>query len=140
MGVDLGDLTIKHKASVADFSGKPIAIDGMNMLYQFLASIRQEDGTPLKDFKGRVTGHLSGLFYRTAKLASEGLKPVYVFDGEPPKFKEKEIERRREVKKEAALKFMLETDRPVTPEEIDTYLDEIGVELLDQALDEATSQ
>jgi len=110
MGVDLGDLTIKHKASVADFSGKPIAIDGMNMLYQFLASIRQEDGTPLKDFKGRVTGHLSGLFYRTAKLASEGLKPVYVFDGKPPKFKEKEVERRREVKKEAALKWKKAVD------------------------------
>jgi flap endonuclease-1 len=105
MGVDLGDLAIKHRASIADFSGKPIAIDGMNMLYQFLASIRQEDGTPLKDFKGNVTGHLSGLFYRTAKLASEGLKPVYVFDGKPPKFKEKELEGRRGAKKEAALKW-----------------------------------
>jgi len=105
MGVDLGDLSIKHKASVADFSGKPIAIDAMNMLYQFLASIRQEDGTPLKDFKGRITGHLSGLFYRTAKLASGGIKPVYVFDGKPPTFKEKEIEERRKVKKEAELKW-----------------------------------
>ena len=43
-----------------------------------------------------------------------------------------------ELEKKAALKFMLEADRPVTPEEIDTYLDEIGGELLDQALDEAT--
>lgn len=105
MGVDLGDLAIKHKAGIADFAGKPIAIDAMNMLYQFLASIRQEDGTPLKDFKGRVTGHLSGLFYRTAKLASSGIKPVYVFDGKPPKFKEKEIEARREIKKEAEFKW-----------------------------------
>ncbi len=105
MGVNLGDLAIKHKAAIADFSGKPIAIDAMNMLYQFLASIRQEDGTPLKDFKGRVTGHLSGLFYRTAKLVSGGLKPIYVFDGKPPRFKEKEIEARNKVKKEAELKW-----------------------------------
>ena len=105
MGVDLGDLSIKHKAAIIDFSGKPIAIDAMNMLYQFLASIRQEDGTPLKDFKGRITGHLSGLFYRTSKLVSGGVKPVYVFDGKPPKFKEKEIEERRRVKREAELKW-----------------------------------
>lgn len=105
MGVDLGDLAIKHKAAIPDFSGKPIAIDAMNMLYQFLASIRQEDGTPLKDFKGNVTGHLSGLFYRTSKLASAGLKPVYVFDGKPPKFKEEEVERRKGVKMEAELKW-----------------------------------
>lgn len=105
MGVDLGDLAIKHKAQLEDFAGKPIAIDAMNMLYQFLASIRQEDGTPLKDLEGRVTGHLSGLFYRSAKLVSSGVKPVYVFDGKPPKFKEKEIEERQRVKREAELKW-----------------------------------
>jgi flap endonuclease-1 len=105
MGVDLGDLAIKHKAQLSDFAGKPIAIDAMNMLYQFLASIRQEDGTPLKDLEGRVTGHLSGLFYRSAKLVSSGVKPVYVFDGKPPKFKEKEIAARQRVKKEAELKW-----------------------------------
>lgn len=105
MGVDLGDLAIKHKAQLEDFAGKPVAIDAMNMLYQFLASIRQEDGTPLKDLQGRVTGHLSGLFYRSAKLVSAGVKPVYVFDGKPPKFKEKEIEERQRVKREAELKW-----------------------------------
>ncbi len=105
LGVDLGDLAVKHKLSIEELSGKPIAIDAMNMLYQFLASIRQEDGTPLKDFKGRVTGHLSGLFYRTAKLSSTGLKPVYVFDGKPPKLKEKTIQARMDVKKDAELKW-----------------------------------
>lgn len=105
MGVDLGDLAVKHKAELEDFGGKPVAIDAMNMLYQFLASIRQEDGTPLKDLEGRVTGHLSGLFYRSAKLVSAGIKPAYVFDGKPPKFKEKEIEGRKRVKREAELKW-----------------------------------
>ena len=45
-----------------------------------------------------------------------------------------------ELQKKAALVFMLEADRPVTADEIGIYLDEIGVELLDQAPDEATSQ
>lgn len=105
MGVDLGDLTVKHKSSLEEFSGKPVAIDAMNMLYQFLASIRQDDGTPLKDFEGRITGHLSGLFYRSAKLVHSGMKPVYVFDGKPPAFKEAEIEERRKAKREAQMKW-----------------------------------
>ena len=68
MGVDLSDLAIKETLSMESLSGKIIAVDAYNMLYQFLASIRQEDGTPLMDFKGRITAHLSGLFYRSSRL------------------------------------------------------------------------
>jgi len=42
------------------------------------------------------------------------------------------------LQKKAVLVFMREADRPVTEEEIYTYLDEIGHDLLDQALDEST--
>ncbi len=105
MGVDLGDLAIKHKIELEELAGKSVAIDGMNMLYQFLASIRQENGTPLMDMKGRVTGHLSGLFYRSIRLVNAGIKPVYVFDGPPPDFKAKTIEERKEVRREAEHKW-----------------------------------
>ncbi|MEW5996874.1 MAG: flap endonuclease-1 [Candidatus Micrarchaeota archaeon] len=105
MGVDLGDLAIKHKVELEELAGKSIAIDGMNILYQFLASIRQEDGTPLMDMKGRVTGHLSGLFYRSIRLVNAGIKPIYVFDGPPPEFKRKTIEERIEVRREAEHKW-----------------------------------
>lgn len=105
MGVDISDIVQKHPTTLEALSGKTIALDAFNVLYQFLASIRQEDGTPLMDFKGRPTGHLSGLFYRNARLIENGIKPIYVFDGEPPSFKEKEIERRNEAKKEAEAKW-----------------------------------
>jgi flap endonuclease-1 len=105
MGVDIGDIVPKHPTTLEALSGKVVALDAFNVLYQFLASIRQEDGTPLMDFKGRPTGHLSGLFYRNARLIENGIKPVYVFDGEPPEFKRKEIERRKELKKEAEAKW-----------------------------------
>lgn len=42
------------------------------------------------------------------------------------------------LQKKTVLVFMREADRPVTEEEIYTYLDEIGHDLLDQALDEST--
>ena len=60
MGVDLGDLAVRNTISLQALSGKVIAIDAFNMLYQFLASIRQPDGTPLMDYSGNVTAHISG--------------------------------------------------------------------------------
>ena len=61
MGVNLRDLVPKKTVELKDLSGKSIAIDTYNALYQFLAIIRQPDGTPLKDSQGRITSHLSGL-------------------------------------------------------------------------------
>jgi len=105
MGVDLGDLALKNTISLETLSGKVVAIDAFNVLYQFLASIRQEDGTPLMDFKGNVTAHLSGIFYRTAKLIRAGIKPVYVFDGESHEFKQKTKEERAEIRRKAEVKW-----------------------------------
>ena len=95
----------RTKVDLRSLSGKSIAIDAYNALYQFLAIIRQPDGTPLKDRNGRVTSHLSGLFYRTANLIEMDVKVVYVFDGVPPTLKEAEIKRRAKVKAEALIKY-----------------------------------
>jgi flap endonuclease-1 len=95
----------KTTVTLESLSGKSIAIDAYNALYQFLAIIRQPDGTPLKDSTGKVTSHLSGLFYRTANLIELGIKVAYVFDGIPPALKEVEIKRRARVKEEALVKY-----------------------------------
>jgi flap endonuclease-1 len=101
MGVQLGDIVPRERISLEQLRGKAVAIDAMNFLYQFLAIIRQRDGELLKDSKGRITSHLSGLFYRTANFVEAGVKPVYVFDGEPPVLKLKTVEHRKELRKEA---------------------------------------
>jgi len=105
LGVNLRDLVPKKQVALSDLSGRSIAIDAYNALYQFLAIIRQPDGTPLRDRTGRVTSHLSGLLYRTTNLAEMGMKMVYVFDGVPPALKEVEIRRRAKVKEEAIVKY-----------------------------------
>jgi flap endonuclease-1 len=105
LGVNLRDLVPKTTIKLEDLSGKSIAIDAYNALYQFLAIIRQPDGTPLKDLTGRVTSHLSGLLYRTSNLVEMGIKPIYVFDGIPPTLKEVEIKRRMKVKQEALVRY-----------------------------------
>ncbi|MEM3696288.1 MAG: flap endonuclease-1 [Candidatus Bathyarchaeia archaeon] len=105
MGVNLRDLVPKKIVRLEDLSGKSIAIDAYNALYQFLAIIRQPNGTPLKDTMGRITSHLSGLLYRTSNLVEMGIKPIYVFDGTPPTLKEVEIKRRMKAKEEALIKY-----------------------------------
>ncbi|MEM2889910.1 MAG: flap endonuclease-1 [Candidatus Hadarchaeum sp.] len=101
MGVQLGDIAPKQTISLEQLRGRIIAIDAMNFLYQFLAIIRQRDGELLRDSKGRITSHLSGLFYRTSNLIELGIRPVYVFDGEPPKLKRRTVEERRIIREEA---------------------------------------
>ena len=101
MGVDISDLIEARKITLEDLTGRSIAIDAFNTLYQFLSMIRQPDGTPLMDRDGRVTSHLSGLFYRSAALLELGIKPAYVFDGKPPELKKKTIEARKAAKVEA---------------------------------------
>lgn len=113
MGVDLRDIAPKHAITFDHLRGKVTAIDAFNILYQFLSSIRQEDGKLLVDLKGRITSHLSGLFYRTARFIESGIKPVFVFDGKPLKFKEETKRMRNERKKEAEkeMKRAIEEER-----------------------------
>lgn len=96
MSVELGKLVanVKQVIELGDLSEKTIAIDAYNTIYQFLSIIRQPDGTPLKDSKGNVTSHLSGLFYRTTNLLEAHVNPIFVFDGIPPVLKQKTIEKR----------------------------------------------
>ncbi len=101
MGINLSDIVTPQPRTLEDFGGKVLAIDGFNTLYQFLAIIRQPDGTPLMDRQGRVTSHLSGLIYRLSNFVAAGIRPVFVFDGEPPRLKARTIEARVEVKKRA---------------------------------------
>lgn len=105
MGVDISALIEGRKTTLQDLAGRSIAIDAFNTLYQFLSMIRQPDGTPLVDRDGRVTSHLSGLFYRSVALLEAGIKPVFVFDGKPPELKKKTIEERRAAKEQAEIEW-----------------------------------
>ena len=101
MGIQLTDIVEGEEFSLESLLDKRIAVDAYNWLYQFLSIIRQPDGEPLKDFKGNVTSHLSGLFYRTLKLMETGIKPVYVFDGKPTELKAETVGKRHDAREEA---------------------------------------
>ncbi len=105
MGVKFKDIMIRHPTSLKELSGKTLIVDGHNMLYQFLSNIRARDGSLLTDSQENVTSHLIGLFARCTNLMAKGIKLAFVFDGEVPELKHKELSRRAEVKKAAAKKY-----------------------------------
>ncbi|MDD5700137.1 MAG: flap endonuclease-1 [Candidatus Nanoarchaeia archaeon] len=96
MGLNISDIIPREEIKIPDLKGKILCVDAFNTLYQFLTTIRQPDGTPLMDNKGRITSHLSGIFYRNVSLLAEGIKLVYVFDGKAPELKYKTYEKRQE--------------------------------------------
>jgi len=99
VGVVLTPIVQPRQVALGELRGRRLAVDAHGDLYQFLALIRLRDGTPLKDAQGRVTSHLSGLFFRTTRLVAEyQLKLVFVFDGIAPPEKQQELNRRRTIK------------------------------------------
>ena len=111
MGVQIGEIIPRKEIELEKLNGRKIAIDAFNAIYQFLSTIRQRDGTPLMDSQGRITSHLSGLFYRTINLMESGIKPAYIFDGKPPELKKKELKKRAEAREEANEKWQAALER-----------------------------
>lgn len=105
MGLQIADIVPKKEILLNDLQNKVIAVDAFNTIYQFLSTIRQPDGTPLMDSKKQVTSHLSGLFYRSTNLLTQGLKLIYVFDGTPPELKGATHRARESGKREAERKY-----------------------------------
>jgi flap endonuclease-1 len=160
MGTQIGKLLSKCRLEIeySDLYGKKIGIDAYNMIYAFLAPIRYREtgGGYLTDSDGNVTSHLSGLFYRMTNLLPYSIRPVFIFDGKPPIFKEKEIEIRKDRKKEAAtkreeaiakgdlesaMKFAAVTSK-ITPQIIDDakrLIESFGIPIV-QAASEAEAQ
>lgn len=108
MGTKINELVkdVRRTITFDNLLNKRIAIDAFNTIYQFLAIIRQRDGTPLKDYNGNVTSHLSGLFYRTLNFLEHNIKPIYVFDGTPSELKLETIKERRRIKEDAKEKMI----------------------------------
>jgi flap endonuclease-1 len=105
VGVALTNLLKIREISIKDLEGKILVVDGQNMLYQFLTTIRQQDGSLLTDSHGRVTSHLIGLISRLTNFLSKKLKIIFVFDGKVPDLKHKELQRRKGIKINAQKKY-----------------------------------
>ena len=105
MGLNISQIIPKKEISLDDLKNKVLAVDASQMLYQFLSSIRQPDGTPLMDSKNNITSHLMGISTRIPNLIERNIKLVFVFDGKPPSLKIHEKEQREHRKQLAEEKL-----------------------------------
>src|SRR3989344_2054099 len=94
MGLNISQIIPKKEISIEELKNKKLAVDSSQILYQFLSSIRQPDGTPLMDSNDNITSHLMGISTRIPNLIEKDLKLAFVFDGKPPILKIKEQEQR----------------------------------------------
>ena len=86
--------------------GRKIAIDASMAIYQFLIAVRSQNNPNSQSFQltndaGETTSHIQGMFNRTIRYMSEGIKPIYIFDGKPPQMKSHELVKRRERRNKA---------------------------------------
>lgn len=88
-------------------------------IYSFLIAVRSE-GQQLMNDEGQTTSHLMGLFYRTLRMVDNGIKPLYVFDGKPPKLKSGELAKRFQRKAEAN-EGMEEAKETGTAEDVEKF-------------------
>ncbi|OSS49175.1 hypothetical protein B5807_05783 [Epicoccum nigrum] len=99
--------------------GRKVAIDASMSIYSFLIAVRS-DGQQLMSDTGETTSHLMGLFYRTLRMVDNGIKPLYVFDGAPPKLKSGELAKRFQRKTEAQA-GMEEAKETGTAEDVEKF-------------------
>ncbi|KAF2102121.1 flap endonuclease 1 [Rhizodiscina lignyota] len=99
--------------------GRKVAIDASMSIYSFLIAVRS-DGQQLMSETGETTSHLMGMFYRTLRMVDNGIKPLFVFDGAPPKLKSGELAKRFQRKSEA-LEQQEEAKETGTAEEVEKF-------------------
>ncbi|KAI0999733.1 Flap endonuclease 1 [Podosphaera aphanis] len=99
--------------------GRKVAIFSSMSIYSFLIAVRS-NGEMLTNEDGETTSHLMGMFYRTLRIVDNGIKPVYVFDGAPPKLKSGELAKRFQ-RKATATEGLEEAKETGTAEEVEKF-------------------
>ena len=79
-------------------SGKRVAVDASLILYQQLL---KSPGKIFKNSKGKITSHITGVFYKIMNYISLNIEMIFIFDGKPPDNKQDCINQRKEKSKKA---------------------------------------
>nr|6VBH_A Chain A, DNA repair protein complementing XP-G cells,Flap endonuclease 1 [synthetic construct] len=88
-----------RQVSPEALEGKILAVDISIWLNQALKGVRDRHGNSIEN------PHLLTLFHRLCKLLFFRIRPIFVFDGDAPLLKKKELEKRREAREEAEEKW-----------------------------------
>ena len=89
--------SITHE-NLYKLSGKKVAVDASLVIYQQLL---KSPGKIFRNSKGKITSHITGLFYKIMNYISLNIEMIFVFDGKPPDNKQGCIDQRKEKSKKA---------------------------------------
>ena len=94
--------------------GRKLGVDASMQIYQFMIAVRSggpdQSATMLTNADGETTSHIQGMFNRTIRFLTEGIKPAYIFDGKPPEFKSGELLKRRQKREKAEVELKKATE------------------------------
>ena len=100
MGIRSLTQTIKKHApntisneNLYKLSGKKVAVDASLIIYQQLLSNKKNF---FRNKEGKITNHITGLFYKLINYLSLDIELLFIFDGKPPENKSLCIQERKE--------------------------------------------
>jgi flap endonuclease-1 len=77
----------------SEYKGIKIAVDASLLIHKTVIALRSA-GRELTNLEGGLTSHLQGILYKTIRFLENGIIPVYVFDGRPPRIKMSTLQKR----------------------------------------------
>lgn len=104
MGVNLRDVFPAHPVPDGWYRDRRIAIDGHNVAFRYLTSIRGKDGGALKHESGRTIAHLIGFTNLVRHLRLQGAEPIVIWDGAIHPRKEATVQERIRKREETLAK------------------------------------
>tara|TARA_B100000575_G_scaffold290822_2_gene295270 strand:- start:408 stop:1409 length:1002 start_codon:yes stop_codon:yes gene_type:complete len=135
MGIKSLTQTIKKNSPNAiennnlyQLSGKKVAVDASLIIYQQLLSNRKGF---FRNKEGKITNHITGLFYKIINYLSLDIELLFVFDGKPPDNKDTCIQER----KDKSLKAK-ESMNTVTDEEEKHKLEKMSTRVTKEMIDD----
>jgi len=81
-----------HNENLYKCSGKRVAVDASLILYQQLLNTKHGF---FKNSHGKITNHITGLFYKIMNYISLNIELIFIFDGAPPLNKKDCIQARK---------------------------------------------
>lgn len=104
VGVNLRELFPQHAVQPEWYSRKRIAIDGHNVAFRYLTSIRTREGDVVRSEAGRPISHLIGFLGLVRTLRAAGAEPIVIWDGDVHPRKQATVDERIRKREEAVAK------------------------------------
>jgi len=89
---------------ITDYANKRVAIDANLMIYKNVYAIRKHHGDNLKN-NDIITTHIHSMILKLAGFHKYNIKPIFVFDGIPPKIKHLTLDKRDQFRRDMMIKY-----------------------------------